>query len=64
VSFLEILEEFRDLSLQEWNFKEILNNKLLALLNSRRGTIKWVKLGDEGNQIFHAMQQLSIEKII
>lgn len=60
LSFLEFLEECRDLSLQEWNFKDILADKLISLLKQQRiywkqrGTIKWVKFGDEGTKFFHA----------
>lgn len=58
--FLEILEEYRDLSLAEWNFKSILSNKLSELLEQKkvywkqRGIIKWVKLGDSNTNFFHA----------
>lgn len=51
LSLLEILEEYRDLSIQESNFKEVLSEKLLSLLRQQkiywkqRGTIKWVKFG-------------------
>lgn len=54
LSFMEVLEECRDLSVQEWNFKTLLMEKLLSLLKQQRiywkerGTIKWVKFGDEG----------------
>lgn len=60
IEFLEFLEDFRDLSLEEWNFREILRNILLFLLEQQRiywrqrGALKWVKLGDEGTKIFHA----------
>lgn len=60
LSLVEIMEECRDLSLAEWNFKNALMNKLLSLLKQhrlywkQRGTIKWVKFGDEGNKFFHA----------
>lgn len=60
VAFLEVLEELRDLSIQEWNFKNILYEKLTALLEQQRiywkqrGTIKWVRFGDEGTKFFHA----------
>ena len=60
LAFLEILEEFRDLSLFEWNFKTVLCDKLTSLLEQQRiywkqrGTIKWVKFGDEGTKFFHA----------
>jgi hypothetical protein len=45
------------LCLPEWNFKEILNGKLLTLLISRKETIKWVKhsnLEMRGIEYFHA----------
>ena len=57
---MEVIEEWRDLSLQEWNFKEILSRKLTSLLHQQnlyrrqRGTIRWVKLGDENSKFFHA----------
>jgi len=57
---VEAIEEWRDLSLQEWNFKEILSHKLASLLHQQSlywrqsGTIKWVKLGDENSNFFHA----------
>lgn len=60
LSFLEFLEDFRDLSIQEWNFREILSEKLLALLKQQkiywkqRGIVKWVKFGDAGTKFFHA----------
>lgn len=60
ISFLDVIEEWRDLSVQEWNFREILNSKLSNLLHQQqiywrqRGAIKWVKLGDENSKLFHA----------
>jgi hypothetical protein len=60
LQFLEVLGEFRDLSLEEWNFKNILKDYLLELLEQQRiywkqrGVIKWVKLGDAGTKFFHA----------
>lgn len=60
LSFLDILEECRDLSLPEWNFRELLMEKLVLLLKQQRiywkqrGTIKWVKFGDAGTKFFHA----------
>lgn len=32
ISFLNLIEEFRDLSLPEWNFKKLLESKLISLL--------------------------------
>ena len=55
-----ILEEFRDLTLIEWNFKQILEQKLISLLKlqkiywKQRGAIKWVTCGDAGTKFFHA----------
>jgi hypothetical protein len=60
ISLLDAIEEWRDLTLQEWNFRNILNQKLTDLLHQQmvywrqRGTIKWVKLGDENSKFFHA----------
>ena len=58
--FFDLLEFHRDLTLEEWNFKHILEDKLFSLLRQQRiywkqrGTIKWVKFGDEGTKFFHA----------
>ena len=52
--FLELLGEYRNLILAEWNFKNILKEHLLELLEQQRiywkqrGAIKWAKLGDVG----------------
>ena len=60
LSFLGLLEEFRDLSLQEWNFRHILEQRLISLLKQQkiywkqRGTIRWVTKGDAGTKFFHA----------
>lgn len=60
ILFLEVLEDFRDLSLIEWNFKELLEDHLLNLLDKQklywkqRGNIKWATLGDAGTHFFHA----------
>lgn len=35
ISLLESIEERRDLTLQEWNFRDILNQKLAALLHQQ-----------------------------
>jgi hypothetical protein len=58
--FLGILEEFRDLSVVEWKFRIMLQEKYNSLTQQQmiywkqKGTIKWVKLGNEGTKIFHA----------
>lgn len=60
LSFLNILEEFIDLSLIEWNFRKLLEEKLISLLQQQkaywkqRGAIKWATLGDAGTKFFHA----------
>jgi hypothetical protein len=33
ISFLDCIEEWRDLSLEEWNFRELISEKLLSLLH-------------------------------
>ncbi|XP_066351661.1 uncharacterized protein [Miscanthus floridulus] len=58
--FLDILEDYRDLTLAEWNFINFLRTKLNDLLEQQktywrqRGAIKWVKLGDTNTKFFHA----------
>jgi hypothetical protein len=60
LNFLNFLEEFRDLSLIEWNFQSILEQHLITLLRQQktywkqRGQIKWVTLGDTSTHFFHA----------
>lgn len=54
LQFIDSLEEHRDLSLEEWNFRSILREKLLSLLEQQRiywkqrGAVKWATLGDAG----------------
>lgn len=36
LQFFEVVEDFRDLSVEEWNFKEALKNHLLSLLEQQR----------------------------
>lgn len=60
ILFLDVFEDYRDLTLAEWNFREILKQKLNNLLDQQkiyrkqRGAIKWVKLGDTNTKLFHA----------
>ena len=60
ILFLEVLEDYIDLSLAEWNFRKILENHLLNLLEKQnvywkqRGDIKWVQLRDAVTHFFHA----------
>ena len=57
---MNMLEEFRDLSLPEWNFRALLEEQLIQLFKQQRiywkqrGTIKWVTKGDAGTKFFHA----------
>jgi hypothetical protein len=57
---VNFLEEFRDLSLVEWNFRNLLEDKLISLLKQQkaywkqRGAIKWATLGDASTKFFHA----------
>ena len=52
----------------EWNFKEILCDKLVNLLHQQRiywkqrGAIKWVKSGDENTSFFHANASIKHRK--
>lgn len=60
LSFMEAIEERRDLSILKWNFKDLINEKLINLLHQQRfywrqrSAIKWIKLGDENTSFFHA----------
>lgn len=71
LQFLEVLGEYRDLSVEEWNFKELLKDHLIYLLEKlwiywkQRDAIKWVKLGDAGTSFFFMLMLLSsIEEIL
>jgi molecular chaperone GrpE (heat shock protein) len=56
---LDTLEEFRDQSLQEWNFRVMVQNNLEGLLEQQmvywkqRGIIKLAELGDENTKNSH-----------
>jgi hypothetical protein len=60
LQFLDILEEFRDLSLEEWNFRALVQENLKKLLENQRiywmqrDRIKCVTLGDENTKFIHA----------
>jgi hypothetical protein len=57
---MDFIEESRDLTIQEWNFKDVLVHHLQDLLSNQRvywkqrGQIKWAMLGDAGTNFFHA----------
>lgn len=65
---LDAIECSIDLSLLEWNFREITNAKLISLLRQQmsywkqRGKVNWVKEGDLTLDISMLMQQSIIEK--
>jgi L-lactate utilization protein LutB len=69
VSFLDTLEEFRDLALEEWNFRNIVLDHLENLLEQQtkywkqRGKIKLVVLGDENTKKFILLLLFSIIKM-
>jgi hypothetical protein len=56
---LDLFEEVRPLSNEEWNLREILKSHVLTLIQNQRiywkqmGKIKWVKLGNENTKFFH-----------
>jgi hypothetical protein len=57
--FLDNLEQFRDLSLEECNFRLLVQKHLEDLLEQQRvylmqrSKLKWVTLGDENTKYFH-----------
>jgi hypothetical protein len=59
IDLLDIMEEWRNLTTEEWNLRDILNPHVLKLLHNQnvywkqRGKIKWVKLGNENTKFFH-----------
>lgn len=58
VQFLDFVEESRYLTIQEWNFRNIVLSKIQTLLRQqktywkRRGQIKWATCGDAGTKFF------------
>jgi hypothetical protein len=59
ITMLDLFEEARPLSSEEWNLREILKSHVLTLVQNQRtywkqrGKIKWVKLGNENTKFFH-----------
>jgi hypothetical protein len=68
IGLLDTLEEFRTLSLEEWNLRDILKSHVITLLQNKksywkqRGKIKWVKLGDANTKFFHTKATISYRK--
>jgi hypothetical protein len=60
IEFIDIIEEHHDLSIEEWNFRELLQTKIAGLLQiqkiywKQRASIKWVIDGDICSRFFHA----------
>lgn len=60
IAMLDIMEEYKDLTIQEWNFRDALQTHLGALLHwqkiywKQRSNIKWVKFGDHATEFFNA----------
>jgi hypothetical protein len=60
IELVDNMEEHRDLSVEEWNFRDILQQKVAGLLKiqkiywKQRTTIKWATDGDTGSRFFHA----------
>jgi hypothetical protein len=60
IEFIDIIEEHRVLSIEEWNFRELLQTKNADLLQiqkiywKQRASIKWVTKGDICSRFFHA----------
>ena len=60
IQLMDFIEESRDLTIQEWNFKDVLVHHLHDLLSKQRaywkqrGQIKWATWGDAGTKGFHA----------
>jgi hypothetical protein len=60
IELLDIFEELRPLTLEEWNLRDLLKSHIISLLQNQRvywnqrGKIKWVKLGNENTRFFHS----------
>jgi hypothetical protein len=62
------MEEHRDLSIEEWNFRDILQQKVADLLNiqkiywKQRAAIKWITDGEICSRFFHAHAKVKHKK--
>jgi hypothetical protein len=68
ILLLDGYEEQRALHVSEWNFRNIVKNKLQQLLLCKqdfwrkRCTARWVRLGDENTTFFHSMATIRYRK--
>lgn len=68
LSLLNFMEESRDLTLVEWNFRSLLESKLVSLQQQQkvywkqRGTIKWATLGNAPTKFFHAQATIKYRR--
>jgi hypothetical protein len=60
IEFIDIIEEHRNLSIEEWNFRELMQTKIADLLHiqkiywKQRASIKWITDRDICSRFFHA----------
>jgi hypothetical protein len=60
IEFIDIIEEHRDLSIEEWNFRDLMQIKVAELLHiqkiywKQRASIKWITDRDICSRFFHA----------
>jgi predicted XRE-type DNA-binding protein len=58
IEFIDIIEEHRDLSIEEWNFRELMQTKVADLLHIQKiywkqcASIKWITDGDICSRFF------------
>jgi predicted XRE-type DNA-binding protein len=63
IEFIDNIEGHRDLSIEEWNFRNIMQQKVAELLNiqkiywKQRASIKWITEGDICSRFFMHMPQ-------
>jgi hypothetical protein len=68
ILLLDGFEEHRSLHVAEWNFRNIVKNKLQHLLLCKqdywrkRCTARWARLGDENTSFFHSMATIRYRK--
>ena len=50
--FLTLIEEFRDLTIYEWNFKDLLQQKIQSLLQQQCNTLKFASFENKFKMIY------------